>query len=351
MDFWVQGRTYDTGGASAIFTCIGDLLTIRVGDHGTAVESIEICVHLRSNDRKIQPTLEDLFDQYHEYLKTLPVVIFRRRLKRIEIGFLSEHFTADDNESSKLSVEKRRIAMKEVGDALRLVKRRVKPSDDFNVDRFLMDVDKATSRNIDNLEAWETIHQEARKIQLAIRAKKSPWELLEIDWAQYHPRAREVLDDPFFWECADDLAPHGNDTGADLLEDYRRWDRRNQTRSPMVFFKKLMRKWGIEPIDWPIEDEETVLRISKNDPVAMSLCNEAAIALAFAVLKMRSRCPSNVIRLALTALAREAILVKWSKQSGDIRALCNQAIAKMKQKLEAQQPKSQPNSDQPGNKL
>jgi hypothetical protein len=39
-----------------------------------------------------------------------------------------------------------------------------------------------------------------------------------------------VLDDPFFWQEADDFAPHGNDTGADLLADYRPWRRRTGGR-------------------------------------------------------------------------------------------------------------------------
>jgi uncharacterized protein YfeS len=335
MDISVYRRSYNTYGGSSIFSFVGDFLTARLGDYGSAVESIELIACLRSRTRTFLPTLEEMFDQFHEYVKRLPQVTFRRKLKRIEIIFLSEHFFSQDDETWKPSAKKCNRAAEEVAGALTLVKKRLKPADDFNVERLLADASRLLATKIDSMEEWEKFREEAKAKRLALQAMKTPWELLEIDWSHYHRKAREILDDPFFWECADDLAPHGNDTGADLLEDYRRWDRRNRTRSPLDFLDRLMAKWGLEPIDWWVTDPDAVKKLHQDDPIPLSVCNELAVALAFAVVKMRAKCPGDVIQMALAALARTAILVRDSSLSSEIKASWDEAIEKMKGKLES----------------
>ena len=54
-------------------------------------------------------------------------------------------------------------------------------------------------------------------------AQMDPWERLGIDWDDWHPAARKLLNDPFFWDQGSDYSPHGNDTGADLLADFKKW--------------------------------------------------------------------------------------------------------------------------------
>jgi uncharacterized protein YfeS len=335
MDISVFSRSYNSYGGSSIFSFVGDLLTARLGDYGSAVESIELIACLPSRTHKFLPTLEKMFDQFHEYVKTLPQITFRRKLKRIELIFLSKHFFADDDEAQKPSAQKCNTAFEEVAEALPLLKKRIKPTDDFALDHFLADASRLLAARIDSMQEWKKLREEAKAKQLTLRATKTPWELLEIDWSEYHPQARDFLNDPFFWECTDDLAPNGNDTGADLLEDYRRWDKRNRTRSPMLFFDRLLKEWGVEPMDWSITDEATVLKLDKADSISLSLCNEAAIALAFAVLKRRAKCPPDIVRMALAALARTAILVKHSRFSAKIKSEWKMAIAKMKDKLES----------------
>ena len=221
--------------------------------------------------------------------------------------------------------------------ALLLLRKRIKPDDDFDVERFLADAASILATRIDTMEEWEQIRQQATAKRKARLATKDPWVLLEIDWDQYHPKAREVLDEPFFWETANDLAPNGNDTGADLLEDYRRWDKRNATASPLVFLDRLMKKWDIKPIDWSITDKEMVRKLEREEPIALSVCNEAAIGLAFAVLKMRATCPPDVVQRGLVALKRTAAAVKDSTLSNEVKASWEVALGKMRAKLESLQ--------------
>lgn len=49
-----------------------------------------------------------------------------------------------------------------------------------------------------------------------------PWARLEIDWKAFHPDARKLLPEPFYWSDSDDFAPHGNDEGFDVLAEMRR---------------------------------------------------------------------------------------------------------------------------------
>jgi uncharacterized protein YfeS len=335
MEFSGGKQSYNNYGASSLYSAVADLLMVRLAsDYGGAVESIYFTAFLKSGTQKASPTLEELYQRFHGYLEKLPKVTFRRKLKRIEIEFLSPNFIAENDESTKVSAAQCHTAAKEVVEALTLMTKRIKPTDDFDAARLLADAAQLliTERS---LEEWDSLHLEAKAIRLALRATKTPWELLEIDWSQYHPQAKEILDDPFFWECANDLAPHGSDTGADLLVDYRRWDKRHRKTSPIDFLTQLFAAWDIKPIGWTITDEATVCKLDKERPIDLSLCNEATIALAFAVVKMRGACPSDIIQMAQASLTRTAILVRHSSLSDEIKGSWDEAVAKMKVKLES----------------
>jgi uncharacterized protein YfeS len=48
-----------------------------------------------------------------------------------------------------------------------------------------------------------------------------------------HPRARELLVEEFFWDCADEVAPFGSDEGHDAYFEFRRW-RREHPAAPLT---------------------------------------------------------------------------------------------------------------------
>lgn len=112
---------------------------------------------------------------------------------------------------------------------------------------------------------------------------------LDIDWAEYHPTARKVLKAAFYWSEIDDDAPHGNDTGSDLLAAFKRWNRRNPTASYDGYVDRLLSRWGLtrgriadDQLDW--------------------IRQEADIALAFAAIKLRGGCEEREARVAISAL-------------------------------------------------
>ena len=296
MQVSVVKQTYDSFGGTAIHSFIGDLLTVRLGDYGTAVKEIDITACFRHSNRKPKPTLEDLFDEFHGDLDSLPRITFQRKAKRIKIEFASDNFTAEDDVGRrKPTLKNCQVAAREIAALLPLIQKKIKSGDKFDIQSFVSDAEAILSAKIKSVKEWKQIGRQAEKQIQAEDAAKSPWELLEVDWDKFHRKARSILDDPFFWDAADDFAPHGNDTGADLLEDFRRWHRKHSTTAPLKFLDEMMKGWDIQPIDWLETDRKTVLKLNKEDPISMSVCNESAIALAFAVIKMRAKCPQDVI--------------------------------------------------------
>jgi len=45
-----------------------------------------------------------------------------------------------------------------------------------------------------------------------------------------HPRARELMVEPFFWDCVDERAPFGSDEGSDAYYEWRNWRENNPSR-------------------------------------------------------------------------------------------------------------------------
>ncbi|WP_442483540.1 molybdate metabolism regulator [Aeoliella sp. SH292] len=42
-----------------------------------------------------------------------------------------------------------------------------------------------------------------------------------------HPRARQLMREPMFWDCVDEGAPFGSDEGSDAYYEWRRWRAEN----------------------------------------------------------------------------------------------------------------------------
>jgi uncharacterized protein YfeS len=96
-----------------------------------------------------------------------------------------------------------------------------------------------------------------------------------------------------------------------------------------------MKRWGIEPIDWSLTEDEAVRKLGQEGSMDLDVCNEAAIGLAFAVIKMRGTCPPDVLQLGLDALTRTAIAVKDSVLSNEAMAEWDLAITRMRNKLKS----------------
>jgi uncharacterized protein YfeS len=169
------------------------------------------------------------------------------------------------------------------------MRKRLGPTDSFDLNAFLSQCESARQRIPVSEDTLQELAAELKAADQAKRAAMSPWEKLGLDWEDFHPRAREILDDPFFWDCTDDFSPNGNDTGADLLEGYLDWLKSHKDGQPIRFLERLSNQWGYQGIEGMDEDVR----------------DEAAIGLAFADIKLRGVCDEQARALAMKSINRQ----------------------------------------------
>ena len=278
-------------------------------DCGESVEEIDVMLVLpdRGPPKK---TLESMFETHQRYRGTLPKVIFHRKKKRFEIAIASEAMDGQDwvpGQKASLPIFLR--GLHEVVDCLKLIQKRLKPSDTFDLNKLLSHCDLAKATSPDNDSALSLMIAELRASDEKRRSGMSPWEKLGIDWEDFHPNAKTILDDPFFWDCTDDFSPNGNDTGADLLEGYCGWLKKHKEGHPVKFIEALAKRWGYNgPTDM---DEETR--------------GEANIALAFADIKLRGCCDAQARQIALDAVKNQRRIANeatdWPHRQERLKAL------------------------------
>ncbi len=92
------------------------------------------------------------------------------------------------------------------------------------------------------------------------------------------------------WDVCDEWAPNGNDTGADVLELYRDWRKRNRKTKAETFFKQLMQGWGVTLPPDPADESN------------MHTYHQAIVGLAFAQLKLHAKCDPPIASLALQSI-------------------------------------------------
>jgi uncharacterized protein YfeS len=210
-----------------------------------------------------------------------------------------------------LSLPLFKAAVAETIAALALLAQRLTAKDDFDLEAFLAHCRDAQSRIPSTPEELAELAEVCKTRRAARLAAMSPWERLAIDWRDFHPDARRILDDPFFWEVSNDFAPNGNDTGADLLADYRKWLKRNPVGDPVAFYQQLVRRWGFH--------------LESSGDTARSVMDEAAVALAFAEFKLRAECRPEVASLALAAIQRQRTqameAVNWPHKEERLKSL------------------------------
>ena len=107
-----------------------------------------------------------------------------------------------------------------------------------------------------------------------------------------------------------DFAPHGNDTGADVLAFYRKWRTKNTHTDSTVFFRSLMEQWEVTVPPDPTDEYST------------HTYEEAIVGLAFAELKLHACCSPEVADEALHTLARQRDLDPpdhWNSETRDLK--------------------------------
>ncbi len=327
MIVYVATRSAGSFGANTTFSLVGKYLTSGLALYRSTITQLEVTACFRGG-RVRNSSLQRTYDDYHSsFLPTLPIVRFLRKRGRISIQYATALADATFLERyGFLSAEVFGMALREVGQTLHLIDTRVKKSDDFDLPTFHASiaalVAEATSCD-DGLRVLKLRLDREAKERLAAM---DPWERLDLDWDEFHTDARTILDDPFFWSSTDGYSPHGNDTGADLFADFKKWNRRNGDAPAYKLAASLLEAWDIARIEYNAVDEITLDALLANDPDAVSVTDDALIAAAFASIKIRGCCDAETRQMSLNAIAREraaAVLESrgWKDGSERVRTL------------------------------
>lgn len=134
--------SYNGMGGHHTLSFVGDLLLgLPRPSFGTAVGQIEAYAHLDS-DGSTLPTLERLRQRFRDRVATMPQAWFRRKTKRIELAYHSRLGSADDllkgksRRTGSKDIPLIRRAYSELAAALEVVRKRVRPTDDFDTAGF-----------------------------------------------------------------------------------------------------------------------------------------------------------------------------------------------------------------------
>lgn len=77
---------------------------------------------------------------------------------------------------------------------------------------------------------------------------------------QAHPRARELMTEPFFWDCVDEEAPFGSDEGHDAYYEFRRWRESHKDENLTECFAWIMKGESLDNYNQDLCTDEAVER-------------------------------------------------------------------------------------------
>lgn len=305
MKVRIYTQAYNQYGSAASVSPVGDYLSQHLADlvpHELTVEATA-CFTTAGPPRK---TLERLYDEFHRSLALLPTTRFVSKRAVLYVRYHSHVCSAERAlRFGPASLDVFLPVLQELAALLPVVLRRKRPAAPaLKSEALAAALATAIAAVPVTEEALRIFVADATARSVAAAAALSPWERLDIDWSEYHPDARTLLNDPFFWEEADDNAPHGNDTGADLLPDFRRWRRTHRDKPVAIFLPGLLARWGFEErvLAWA---NKPLCDWTDDDALTVSVHDEAAIAVAFAQIKLEGRCDPEVRELALAAITRQ----------------------------------------------
>jgi uncharacterized protein YfeS len=279
-------------------------LQSELSEYGSAIRELTFTICFRGG-RVIGPLSEEF---HSKFLPSLPRARFMRKKGRMDIDYQTTLADAEFLDYWSIpTAESFVAAMRELVGHAELIRSRLKRTDDFNADQLFRDLHDAIARLPNSDRQLKKLDRALEKQESDRNASLDEWERLGVDWDDYHQAARTLLDDPIFWSQSDDNAPHGNDTGADLLAEFVTWNRRNRTKPAHELARRLLRAWEIPSFDYSVVAPDKVKSLVESDPIALGEANDAFIATAFASIKLRGYCDTDTAALAFAALDREGL--------------------------------------------
>ena len=124
---------------------------------------------------------------------------------------------------------------------------------------------------------------------------------------QAHPKARARLNKAFYWNEDDDHSPLGNDIGRETATSYHSWCSDRRRAGVRRFLEQLMQGWALADTDWDMVDPEWLQSQLPQDSYQILTRDDMVIGLAFAQIILEGQIDTEVQRVALLAVRRQAL--------------------------------------------
>lgn len=296
-------------GGNTTYTLAGDYLQNGLKEYGPAIREFEILTCFRGIRREVHSSLLPSIERFHTtLLPSLPTAKLFRKKARVVLEYETSIVDATFLERyGFLSADIFSQVLREIAEKIHLIDVHLKKVDAFDLARFHSDVVRLAENSPKSDDDLRTLHIRIQTEKKQRIAAMDPWDRMAIEWDQFHPTARSLLNDTFFWELCNDYAPHGNDTGADLLSDFQKWNKRHPDQPAYQMARTLLREWNIAEIGYPPEHKTAIPSLLQSNSIALAVTDDVMIAAAFAAVKCRGCCDSETRDLALNAIARQRL--------------------------------------------
>lgn len=283
-------QTYRSYGGHRSITLLSDILEDLSLDFGSAIKDIDVTMHFYHSG-PAKKTLEQSMDSFNKNLQALPKCKFYRKKQSISLEFQAKFTDGIEIEKSKeppitIKPDWLKGALEDFIENLSVIKKKLKKADDFDLESFESFLREYLEQIPTSVEELEELEKHIKTKKQKARAQLSEWDKLGIDWDEYFPRAQNLLPEPYLWSCGDEFAPNGNDTGADTFGLFRDWNKKNKSKSPMVFLKQTLKGWEVD-FDNPYSDSYT-----------SQTYFQTVVGLAFASVKLRGECVEELNTIA-----------------------------------------------------
>jgi hypothetical protein len=154
MQLYIVNRAKLVYGAHATTMAINDYIAKRIGDYGPAIETACITVVYPSRSRR-RKTPDPFADHLQRVIDRAPRATFYRQKQRVELlclcrGVSGERISGDGH----LNFDETSRLVATVSDALEMIRPKLRPADDFDLDAFLDDARDALARCPKALKRW-----------------------------------------------------------------------------------------------------------------------------------------------------------------------------------------------------
>ncbi|MCX2745579.1 hypothetical protein OO013_16985 [Mangrovivirga sp. M17] len=152
-----------------------------------------------------------------------------------------------------------------------------------------------------------------------------------------HPKAKNILDEDFYFSSVDETGPFGSDDAADTYIGLILWRKNNRNINPEKYLYKHLSEWGYPSFDLletDIEKLQPYLSQSNMHFRYLLGTDQAILAIAFGQLYLEGEIDSEMLTLAEKALQRHLTPVMLSIWPEDYQIERKNKLLKMKKVID-----------------